>query len=460
MRLHGDLTGLIKFLGRDDWKSSFEEVMGEHFGPAMQAFDLEYEAIGAALGGSWDMSLWGVAFEDFLGRQLDPDGRNFVDEYLRRRSWNESAPTKAYMRGLRNSIMSLYEASAIVPGQSFLARDLLRGGEPILISERTATRTLKKWDRIAARIVVQGQKRILAGGVLAFTFEASERLIAELQEASVESPRSGQSARAVKKPPIADDTLREMAPLFTTTWLSDVLPKALGLSRPTLHNSDGDEVVFYEVRFPLAPQTTLNELGERLTAISGLHRENEAFWNWLDEPAYARQPKPGDDAENVLGWKVTMEDGTTVLGNIEIKGRSLIVNVNSAARAERAIAMLCAALGRLVATPLTQIQTVEQMMAQQRNGPRPASEVPPEVQTKLVHATLDKQYRALLEQPVPMLGNLTPRSAARTKSGREKLAVWLKHLENRSRQPVATDPMTTYDFAWLWRELKVEDLRR
>ena len=67
MRSHGDLTGLNKFLARDDWKSSFEEVLGEHFGPAMQAFDLEYEAIGAALGGSWDMSLWGVAFEDFLG---------------------------------------------------------------------------------------------------------------------------------------------------------------------------------------------------------------------------------------------------------------------------------------------------------------------------------------------------------------------------------------------------------
>jgi hypothetical protein len=178
MRPHGDLTGLVKFLAHDDWKSSLEEVMGEHFGPAMQAFDLEYEAIGAALGGGWDMTLWGVAFEDFLGRQLEPDGRNFVDEYLRRRGWNESAPTKAYMRGLRNSIMSLYEASAIVPGQSFLARDLLRGGKPVLISERTATRTLKEWDRIAACIVVQGQKRILAGGLLAFTFEASERLIA------------------------------------------------------------------------------------------------------------------------------------------------------------------------------------------------------------------------------------------------------------------------------------------
>ena len=60
-----------------------------------------------------------------------------------------------------------------------------------------------------------------------------------------------------------------------------------------------------------------------------------------------------------------------------------------------------------------------------------------------------------------MLGNLTPRAAARTKSGREKLVVWLKHLENRSRQqPEATDPMATYDFAWLWQELKVENLRR
>jgi hypothetical protein len=460
MRSHGDLAGLVRFLARDDWKSSFEEVLGEHFGPAMQEFDLEYEAIGAALGGGWDMTLWGVAFEDFLGRQFEPDGRNFVDEYLRRRGWNESAPTKTYMRGLRNSIMSLYEASAIIPGQSFLARDLVRGGDPVLISERTATRTLKEWDRIAARIVVQGQKRILAGGVLAFSFEGSERLMANLQEAA-QSLRSGRSAPSVNKPLITDDTLREMTPLFTSTWLLDVLPKTLGLSRPTLHNSDGDEVVFHEVRFPLASKTTPNEIGESLTAISSLRRENEAFWNWLDEPAATQSPKPKEDAENVLGWNVTMEDGRTVLGSIEIKARALIVSVNSAARAERAIGMLRAALGERVAAPLRQIQTVEQMMAaQQRDRPPSTSEVPPEIQTKLIHATLDKQYRALLEQPVPMLGNLTPRAAARTKSGREKLAVWLKHLENRSRQPEATDPMATYDFAWLWRELKVENLRR
>lgn len=434
-------------------------MIGEHFGPAMQAFDLEYDEIGAALGGGWDMTLWGVAFEDFLGREFEPDDCNFVDAYLRRRGWNESAPAKTYMRGLRNSIMSLYEASAIVPGESFRARDLLRGGDPVVVSERTATRTLAEWDRIAARVVAHGQKRILSGGLLAFPFEAAERLMADLRRAAGQSSRSGGSPSASKKA-ISDDALREMAPLFTSTWLLDVLPKALGLSRPTIQNSDGDEVVFPEVRFPLAFEATPKEVADGLAAISSLHRESETFWNWLDEPS-TRPPKRSDDAEKVLGWNVTMEDGSTVLGNVEIKERSLIVSVNSAARAERVIAMLRPVLGALVAAPLTQIQTIDQMLAQQQDRPRPASDIPLEIQTKLVHESLDRQYRALLDQPVPMLGDVTPRSAARTAAGREKLAVWLKHLENRSRQqPDPANPVATYDFAWLWRELKVENLRQ
>lgn len=458
MRAPRDLTGLIKFLARDDWKSRLEDVMGEHYGPAMEAFDLEYDEIGAALGGGWEMTLWGMAFEDFLGREFEPDGRNFVEAYLRRRGWNESAPAKAYMRGLRSSILSLYEVSAIVSGESFLARDLIRGGEPVLVSERTATRTLAEWDRIAARIVLQGQKRILTGGLLAFPFETSERLMAELQRPAGHSDTALRSAR---KQPIADHALRGMAPLFTATWLLDTLPKALGLSRPMVRNSDGDEVVFHEVRFALAPQATPEKVADRLDAIASLHRENDTFWNWLAEPASPRPAKPSGAAENVMAWNVTMADGTTVLGNVEIKESALVVSVNSAARAERATAMLRAALDRLVATPLTQIQTIEQMLARQPDRPRPASDIPPEVQARLVHQSLDRQYRALLGQPVPMLGDVTPRAAARTAAGREKLAVWLKHLENRSRQqPDPANPVATYDFAWLWRELKVENLRR
>ena len=150
-------------------------------------------------------------------------------------------------------------------------------------------------------------------------------------------------------------------------------------------------MVFHEVRFPLAAKVTVHELSESLSAIGSLRRENEVFWNWVDEPAPSRLSPSNDDAENALAWNVTMEDGSTVLGAIEITDRALIVNVNSATRAKRAIAMLREAAGELLMAPLTQIQTVDQMMAQERGGPRATSEIPPEIQTEVVHATLDKQ---------------------------------------------------------------------
>ena len=66
---------------------------------------------------------------------------------------SESASTRAYMTALRTSVASLYEVSDIIKDTSFRARDLVRGGDPILISERSATRSLKEWDRIVARVV-------------------------------------------------------------------------------------------------------------------------------------------------------------------------------------------------------------------------------------------------------------------------------------------------------------------
>jgi len=73
------------------------------------------------------MTLWGCVFEDFLSRDL-PGDRNMVDDYLKRRGYKESASAKAYMKAIRNAVMSLYEVSDIVPGRS--SREIL-GAEPI-----------------------------------------------------------------------------------------------------------------------------------------------------------------------------------------------------------------------------------------------------------------------------------------------------------------------------------------
>jgi hypothetical protein len=196
----------------------------------------------------------------------------------------------------------------------------------------------------------------------------------------------------------------------------------------------------------------------KLDAIPELQKENAGFWNWLGGQSTARPQ--GDGPRNARNWNVTMEDGTVVLGNIELKDRAVLLSVNSAARAAQGAAMLQGVLSDIVRAPLTEIQTIDQVRESSADAP-PPEEIPLEVATGLVHAMLDKQYRAVLDEPVPMLGDRSPREAARTPAGREKLVTWLKFLENRSGGKTdSTDPMATYDFGWLWRELGVEVLRR
>lgn len=457
-----DLGELIKWTARDGWRDRVDTVMAEHFEPVMEAFDLSFEEIGDALGGNWSGTLWGCAFEDFLTRRFGPEGETAVEAYLRRRGWKERAATRTYMTSLQNSVMSLYEVSDIVPGQSFRARDLVRGGEPVLVTERTATRTLKPWDRIAARIVANGERQVIAGGVLAFTLEGTERLFAVLREQAAPRPRGGRAGKAggaLDGWTGSDEELRAAAPLFTTAWLLDVLPRALDPTPPQVFNSDGDAVVFHTMRFPLAAKVTVRRVQAQLGQLGDLRRETATFWNWLGPPPVRR---PTIEGEKAIIWNVTLDDGSVVLGNVEMKDGAVVLSVSSAARAERGRAMLAEALAGLVTAPLTEIQTVEQIRAAApRSGETTAEPpIPPEVQPELVHDMLDRQYRSLLDEPVPMLGNRTPRTAARSARGRRDLAVWLKHLENHSSHvPNPDDPMATYDFTWLWQELKVEHLR-
>jgi hypothetical protein len=249
------------------------------------------------------MTLWGCAFEDLATRVFEPDGRNLVDEYLKRRGWNETGPNKIYMRALKASVMSVYEVSAIEPGVGFLARDLIRGGEPVQVRERTASKTLGQWDRIGARIVPVGGHMILAGGLLSFTAEATSALL--------EALRMGQGKRAARtKLMIGDDQLRDLAPLISMVWLFDILPRMLEPATiPTLHNADGEEVVFHRVRFPFARGTTQALVAERLDTVPALQRETAHFWNWL-----GTKPTPGKKGTGRMAWGVTMEDGTPVLG--------------------------------------------------------------------------------------------------------------------------------------------------
>ena len=410
--------------------------------------------------------LWGAAFEDLLATDL-PDGRNIADDYLRRRGWKESASTRDYITGLRRSVISLYEVSGLVPGQSMQLRDLVRGGEPVRVSEKRGSEGLRQWDRIATRVIPLRDGAVISGTLMLFEHEAGEALLASLRKIRTKAPREVAAAarefgieadaNALAGMLTPDLLLAQAAFMFTNAWLDAALKAAQGRDRPELLNSEGDPLAFTVLHFPLLPGVTAERVRKALAAVPALRPEGPTFWNWLAEPGAKPKAVPRRAKGQTL--TTTMEDGSLVLGTLELKGRRVSLEANSVARAERGRVLLEHVLAGLVGQPLAERVDLEQMLAAERPPPEPGG-LSPEDERALVRQGLDDHYRRILDSPIPALGGKSPRAAAKTPKGREKVAAWLKMLENHSAKRPAADPLGEYDFGWMWQELGVEPLRR
>ena len=97
-------------------------------------------------------------------------------------------------------------------------------------------------------------------------------------------------------------------------------------------------------------------------------------------------------------------------------------------------------IGASFGEPLIEAKTAAELMTSRAvNKSRPPSSgLLPDEERAVIHANLDRHYVNLLDQRVPALGNVTPRRAAKTEKGRQKLVAWLKYLENGAarRHPV------------------------
>lgn len=446
MSVRNDISGLVRFISREEaWRERLQAVIAEHLVPALDEFNVDRDELADLLGEQCLGVLWGCGFEDFLSRRYGDD--NIVDLYLKRRGWQETALNRAYFMALRDAPVSLYEVSGVQHGASMVLSNLLSDAAPVTVREKSATQSLKQWDRIAVRVVAERDHHVISGALLPFSADAVDLLFAGLRDALRLKKRD-----AVR---LTGDQLRGCAPVFTSAWLFTELPRALTPAQPKFCNSDGDEMVFHDLRFPLATGVTQKDVAARLDRVKDFLPESRQFWNWI-------APRKGRGGKAASGIMLeTQMDGATVLGALELKGKALQVTVNSAKRAATVEALLIVAAGELLRRPLTTIRTVEQMMAEKHHE-RPqegADEIPPEIARQIARDYMDSHYRETLDAPIPALGGKSPRQAVRSAAGREKVIEWLKLLENRSSRH-QDEPIAEYDFGWMWAELGLQDHRK
>lgn len=447
-----ELAGLIKWSNRDEWRDLLDDVFDEHFGPAFDDYGIDFEQLEKLIGERDMTNLWGCAFEDFLTRPASEDDEHtIVDDYLKRRGWKESPSARRYMEALRDSLFSLYEVSEVVPGQSMLLRDLIRGGEPVRVTEHTATRTLRNLDRLGCRVVEVSGKHRLAGGLAIFGEAACAEVIKVVsdpmkrigEEVSKQEMPAGDDLEGIDFPELAETIfLHGSAPEFTAIWLEDRLNGKLDKVPPPRFNSDGEELSFHAISYPLTPGASVDAIARRLGEIPELLAEEEHLWNWTDSVDGSAPATPSAKVSHVENERlhIELEDGTPVLATIELTTDMLVLSANSKPRADRAKVMLKSVLKGQLGQPHTQIRSLEELAALE-DGESPA-----------VGDILEK----LLDLPLDVLDELTPREAVKTKKGRDQVVKWLKEMEEWARDRPEAEG---YDFGWMWEELGLAGLR-
>jgi hypothetical protein len=464
--IRGNAHGLVDWSGRDPWRKRMGVMIEKHLSQACELNDVAIEELTEVIGPS-AMTALDCVFEDFCTTVWE-DESNIATDYLKRRGWKETAINRAYIEALRGSVMSLYEISDVRPGESFLARDLVRGGEPVRVIERTATKTLVAWDVIATRIVTVRGKVQLTSAVLAVDRGLAEEMLGILNRTKDRLRRETADVLKGAAPALRDQfdaeladqdqLLRTAASTITTLWLNDAIRSALA-PPPALANTDGDPLEFMTLHYRIAPAASAADIVTALSGVPDLRAEDDgAHWTLF-------APKAPSPRSRTRKGAPDPDTGRTIHASLSLERGVLKVLVNSEARAARVRDLLYPALADVVREPLVERVTPEQAMVQA--GATGASISPslmpegvdPTDLRAAIHEVLDRQYRKTLGEPVPMLNGKTPRQAVRSAKGRQAVANWLKSLEQTSARCSVDDPMRDYDFSWMWKELGVADLR-
>jgi hypothetical protein len=328
---------------------------------------------------------------------------------------------------------------AAVPGREVTLRDIMLRRD-VTVRERQASATLRPGQIVFTKVVSLGGDAVMLGcAPYAIPNRHFEDVVALREHIARHNELNAATLRDF------DIELRELY-LDLREFILDPAP-------PEVQNTDGEPLQLTRLEFDLdcSPQ-------DAFTALLPLTQE--------DDPAAFADAIERDEAGGMIAVRMSWlrpdnrqnPDGpNTVLGDIEIRDRQLTVNVNSQARADAIRGEIAARLGPRARQKSVEIQSVQQMLAaaaEDRSEPRSGqaradSELPlPEVEALMARMGAE-HWRTWPDMPLPALRGRTPRQAAATPDGRERLEALFLDFAEREGMPGAVAP----DIAALRREL-------
>lgn len=312
--------------------------------------------------------------------------------------------------------VSFHHVTAVDPGQSIDLLDMLTG-ETCRVTERSASQTVRAGGVLYARTLTVDGVSIMVGcgsTILPPTYRPD---VARLRETFARDERHLSPDDVAAH----DDALR--------WWYLDVAEQIHNPLPPKLQNTDGDPLAPTTLHFEL--RCTPDEAFGALKSLDVVETDESAL---LDEATRDRAGRLHSFhlTWNKAGNKLHASWDNTALGSLDVEGTSLVASVNSRRRATRLRKQIEKRLGSRVLFLREVVESVEAMLEQaRRDGRAHEDDQPPEL-AEIAAQLADEHWTEWLDTPVPALGGETPRKAATTAEGRDRLSALLDDFEWRS----------------------------
>ena len=446
--------------GQAQWSAAFSMVVDRQRDRVVaRVFAGDDDAFGRFAQGV-GKEFFGWAFETFLSERLATDVPDSpIDDFLKRRGWRLNPLGQRYLRAMRDSAPTLLEVLDVAPGQHVDVADMIISGEPFRVHERSASRQIKRWDKLCARVVEMPEGRVFTGAILPIIGRETMQFVGVAQQAIQQLTEqvavAGTTPERFRE--LVREALKNSADDFLVLWVAQAVAAA---APPRIVNSDGDDIVFHTRRYELRPKAR-----ERLIAAFSanselkLTGERPRQWSWVQPPADRAVSR--DAAEGLALDSRDIGDPTRVnAASLELKGAVLKVETNSAARLQRLEQLLLSLLGADVLAVTTEAKTLEELRAEApaEDAPR-GREIPRRLRERLEREFMEKHYRAWIDMQLPALNGATPREAATDPKRRAAVVELLKEMENKSAHGAERN-QAPFDFTSVWQALGLAHLRR
>ncbi|UCF67200.1 MAG: SEC-C domain-containing protein [Acidobacteriota bacterium] len=352
-----------------------------------------------------------------------PKDGTVVDAFLDAHGYTLDDDLREAAGALLRMPNGFHEVIDVEPGRALFVREIFLGLD-FTVEERTGSRQLKRGDIVFGKVVSWRGTFVLAGSGEMVISPACKGLLLDCRQ----EMRDEFDTLFVMHLRLMQDALR-------LVYL-DIRHQLFHPAPPKLSNTDGDPLLFHELRY------AIDSPHEAALALAVL--DEQAARRDEDPFESCRRDALGRIVEASISWNrcepgVSAGADSTILGSIRISHRVMTVEVNSKRRASRIQREIKRLLGKRARLEATSIEDADTMLERAASVPptpdslrreRESRELNerPEVQAML-RRTLEKHYHAWIDERLPALRGRTPREAVADSDGRERVEALLLEAE-------------------------------